>query len=128
MSSYAYREAFAESFSLAVSSDILSIAYGVHEAAGYEMALRADRYQGLKMAALPPTATTPAIPEEQVRIFHVPSLDFSSTEHEIPASERSAVELCGFGGGPVAGATKFFPGRVDAASGSSSGDLVSDEL
>jgi LPS-assembly protein len=86
LSSYAYRQAFAESFSLAVSSDILSIAYGVHEAAGYDMALRADRYQGLKMAAQPPTATTPAIPEEQVRIFHVPSLDFSSTEHEIGRS------------------------------------------
>jgi LPS-assembly protein len=86
LSSYAYREAFAESFSLAVSSDILSIAYGVHEADGYAEAVRADRYQGLKMAAVPPTATMPATPEEQVRIFHAPSLDFSSTEHEIGRS------------------------------------------
>ncbi len=69
-----------------MSSDILSIAYGVHEAAGYEMAVRADRYQGLKMAAQAATPTTPAIPEEQVRIFHAPSLDFSSTEHEIGRS------------------------------------------
>ena len=81
LSSYAYREAFAENFSLAVSSDILSIVYGVHEWDGYAAALRVDRYQGLKMAAVPATETTPAIPEEQVRIFHVPSLDFSSTEH-----------------------------------------------
>jgi LPS-assembly protein len=83
LSSYAYREAFAESFSLAVSSDILSIAYGVHEADGYAESARADRYQGLKAAAMPATPTTPATPEEQVRIFHAPSLDFSSTEHEI---------------------------------------------
>ncbi len=83
LSSYAYREAFAESFSLAVSSDILSIVYGVHEWDGYAAGLRTDRYQGLKMAAEPATATTPATPEEQVRIFHVPSLDFSSTEHRI---------------------------------------------
>jgi LPS-assembly protein len=86
LSSYAYREAFAESFSLAVSSDILSIVYGVHEANGYEEAGRADRYQGLKMAAVPATETTPGTPEEQVRIFHAPSLDFSSTEHEIGRS------------------------------------------
>ncbi len=86
LSSYAYREAFAESFSLAVSSDILSIAYGVHEANGYAEAVRADRYQGLKMAATPATSTAPAIPEEQVRIFHAPSLDFSSTEHPIAGS------------------------------------------
>jgi LPS-assembly protein len=83
LSSYAYREAFAESFSLAVSSDILSILYGVHEADGYSESVRTDRYQGLKAAAVAATATTPAIPEEQVRIFHAPSLDFSSTEHEI---------------------------------------------
>jgi LPS-assembly protein len=89
LSSYAYREAFAENFSLAVSSDILSIVYGVHEADGYAESARADRYQGLKMAAVAATATTPAIPEEQVRIFHAPSLDFNSTEHEIG---RSGVE------------------------------------
>ena len=86
LSSYAYRQAFAENFSLAVSSDIFSIAYGVHEADGYAEAARADRYQGLKMAAVPATETTPGTPEEQVRIFHAPSLDFSSTEHEIGRS------------------------------------------
>lgn len=86
LSSYPYREAFAESFNEAVSSDIFSILYGVHEEGGYVTAVRADRYQGLKMAEVAATATTPAIPEEQVRIFHVPSLDFSSTEHEIGRS------------------------------------------
>jgi LPS-assembly protein len=86
LSSYAYRQAFAENFSLAVSSDILSFVYGVHEANGYSESVRADRYQGLKMAAVAATPTTPAIPEQQVRIFHAPSLDFSSTEHEIGRS------------------------------------------
>lgn len=86
LSSYAYRLAFGENFSLAVSSDILSIAYGIHEAGGYAESARADRYQGLKMAAVAATPTTPAIPEEQVRIFHAPSLDFNSTEHEIGRS------------------------------------------
>jgi LPS-assembly protein len=86
LSSFAYREAFAESFNEAVSSDILSIVYGVHEEDGYLAAVRADRYEGLKKAAVAATATTPASPEEQVRIFHAPSLDFSATEHEIGRS------------------------------------------
>jgi LPS-assembly protein len=83
LSSYAYREAFAENFSVAVSSDILSILYGVHEWDGYAASARADRYQGLKQAAVAATPTTPAVPEEQIRIFHAPSLDFDSAEHEL---------------------------------------------
>jgi LPS-assembly protein len=86
LSSYAYREAFAENFSLAVSSDILSIVYGVHQWDGYSASARVDRYQGLKQSAVAATPTTPAIPEEEVRIFHAPSLDFNSTEHEIGRS------------------------------------------
>jgi LPS-assembly protein len=86
LSSYAYRLAFGETFSLAVSSDILSIGYGIHEADGYAESARADRYQGLKMAAVLATPTTPAVPEQQIRIFHAPSLDFDSTEHEIGRS------------------------------------------
>jgi LPS-assembly protein len=86
LSSYAYREAFTENFNEAVSSDIESILYGVHEADGYAMSAMVDRYQGLKQVAVPPTVTAPAIPEEQVRIFHVPSLGGSSTEHQLGTS------------------------------------------
>jgi LPS-assembly protein len=60
--------------------------YGVHEADGYDVGARADRYQGLKRTAVAATPTTPAVPEQQIHIFHVPSLDFSSTEHEIGRS------------------------------------------
>ncbi len=77
LSSYPYRQAFAEDFNEAVSSDIVSTIYAVHQWDGYSAGVRVERYQGLKMAA---TAKTP---EEEVRIFHVPSLEFSSTEHEI---------------------------------------------
>jgi LPS-assembly protein len=83
LSSFTYRQAFSENFSDAVSSDIFSVFYGVHEDNGFVSDVRADRYQGLKMTAVAATPTTPAIPEEQVKIFHVPSLDFSATEHEI---------------------------------------------
>jgi LPS-assembly protein len=86
LSSYQYRQAFAESFSQAVSSDILSIVYGVHEANGYAADARFDRYQGLKRTAMPATPETPAVLEQEVHIFHAPSLDFSSTEHELGRS------------------------------------------
>jgi LPS-assembly protein len=77
LSSYPYREAFTENFNQAVSTDILSIAYGVHESDGYAAGVRFDRYQGLKLV---PTAT---LPGEEVKIWHVPSLDFDMTEHEM---------------------------------------------
>ena len=77
LSSYIYREAFTENFNQAVSSDILSIAYGVHEANGYEASVDADRYQGLKQVQ---TAITP---QSQVRIFHVPSLNLDTTDHAL---------------------------------------------
>ncbi|MDW5264815.1 MULTISPECIES: LPS-assembly protein LptD [Acidobacteriaceae] len=83
LSSYPYREAFTENFNEAVSTDILSFAYGVHEADGFESDVRADRYQGLKRVAVPATPTTPAIPAQEIRIFHVPALEMYSTDHAI---------------------------------------------
>jgi LPS-assembly protein len=77
LSSYVYREAFTSNFNQAVSTDILSIAYAVHEANGYSIVAGADRYQGLKQI---PTSTTPG---EQVRIFHVPAVEVSTTDHEL---------------------------------------------
>lgn len=83
LSTYTYREAFSNSFNQAVSSDILSIAYGSYEQDGFEASGRADRYQGLKRSAVAATPTTPAVTEEQVRIFHAPSLDLNTTDHRL---------------------------------------------
>ncbi|CAN5603165.1 hypothetical protein BH10ACI4_BH10ACI4_21420 [soil metagenome] len=77
LSSYTYREAFTENFNQAVSTDILSTAYGMYQRNGYSFGARADRYQGLKRV---PTAT---VSGQQVRIFHAPSLDFDMTEHAL---------------------------------------------
>jgi LPS-assembly protein len=78
LSSYIYREAFTENFNQAVSTDITSIGYVTDERAGFALTGRADRYQGLKVV---PTTTTPG---EEVKIFHVPSLDFTGLDHPIP--------------------------------------------
>ncbi len=82
LSSYPYRQAFSNNFNQAVSSDIFSTAYAVHEAHGFLASAQADRYQGLKREALLATPTTPALPEQQVRIFHAPSLGFDTTDHQ----------------------------------------------
>ena len=82
LSSYVYREAFSENFNQAVSTDILSSAYGVHAEDGYTASVEADRYQGLKQVS-----TVVGTPEsgsgQQVRIFHAPSLNFSATDHPL---------------------------------------------
>ncbi len=77
LSSYIYREAFTDNFNEAVTSDILSTAYLTHESNGMEFTGLADRYQGIKLIA---AGTSP---EQQVRIFHAPTLSFHSTEHRL---------------------------------------------
>ena len=82
LSSFPYQEAFSTDFSQAASTDILSYAYGQHESDGYLAAFYSDRYLGLKEAAS--TASDgAAIPEEEVTIFHAPSLDVSTTDHAL---------------------------------------------
>lgn len=83
LSSYVYREAFTENFNQAVSTDILSTVYGVIERNGYAAALEADRYQGLKRVPVPATATTAGSAGQEVRIFHVPSFELSTTDHAL---------------------------------------------
>ena len=77
LSSYPFREAFTENFNQAVSTDILSIAYLSHQWDGYDLSVRGDRYQGLKRV---PQGN---LPGQDEKIFHVPSLDFSMTEHAL---------------------------------------------
>lgn len=83
LSSYVYREAFNENFNQAVSTDITSTAYGTVERNGYETAVEADRYQGLKRVPTAATATTPGTVGQEVRLFHVPALDLSTTDHAL---------------------------------------------
>ncbi len=82
LSSYVYREAFSESFNQAVSTDIVSYGYGVHGANGYTESVEADRYQGLKQVTVG-LGTPTSGSGQQVRIFHVPSFNFSATDHHV---------------------------------------------
>jgi len=83
LSSYIYREAFTDNFNQAVSTDILSYAYGVRNWDGYSAALRVDRYEGLKPAPETETQVAAEVPvtNSQVTIFHIPELSFAATDH-----------------------------------------------
>lgn len=78
LSSYIYREAFTNNFNQAITSDVLSTIYAVHQSNGIELGALADRYQGIKLIA---QGTTP---QQQVHLFHAPSLSVDTTEHRLP--------------------------------------------
>ncbi len=80
LSSYVYREAFTDNFNQAVTSDIVSTAFLSRQANGFQSAAYFDRYQGIKLVAQGST------PQQQVRIFHVPTLSFFTTDHRLGAT------------------------------------------
>lgn len=84
LSSYIYREAFSDTFNQAVTSDIVSTAYLSHAWDGIETAAEFDRYQGIKLVAQGST------PQQQVRIFHVPTFLLASTDHRVPGTGTAA--------------------------------------
>ncbi|MDP9039037.1 MAG: LPS assembly protein LptD, partial [Acidobacteriota bacterium] len=82
LSSFLYREGFADSFNQAVASDIVSTVYVAHAWNGTVSALEGDRYQGEKRVQ----SVTPrgvVLPEQEVHIFHAPALEFSTTDHRL---------------------------------------------
>lgn len=81
LSSFPYREAFSSNFNEAVSSDVVSTIYATREWDGLAASLEGDRYQGEKRVAN--TTTIPPQVEEQVRIFHAPALDFTTSDHRL---------------------------------------------
>src|ERR1700677_4576965 len=94
LSSYVYREAFAESFALAVASQVTSSAFLTQNDAGRSTSLHFDRYQNFEgITQEGDTYITP-----QIRILHVPSLDFDSIERSIPqAPARWSVDTSAAG-------------------------------
>ena len=79
LSSFVYREAFAESFSLAVASQVTSSAFITHNDSGRSASIRFDRYQNFEgITQVGNTYDTP-----QIRILHVPSLDFDTVDQRL---------------------------------------------
>jgi len=90
LSSFPYREAFSSNFNQAVSSDVISDVYALREWNGMAASLEGDRYEGEKRVASLPfpqcQAFVPSRCEEQVRIFHAPSIEFATTDHALGAT------------------------------------------
>ena len=84
LSSYIYREAFSDNYNQAVTSDIVSTAYLTHQRQGLEFGMLFDRYQGIKVVGN--ATAVPPIPQQEVHIFHAPTLAFDSTEHLVPST------------------------------------------
>ena len=76
LSSYVYRQAFAESFALAIASEVASTVFVTHNENGISESLDLDRYQNFQGVTL--TGTTYYTP--QIQILHLPSLDFNTVE------------------------------------------------
>ena len=79
LSSFPYREAFSTNFNEAVSTDVNSTIYATREWDDMSVSLEGDCYQGEKRIA----TTVPLQAEEQVHIFHAPSLEFAAGDHEL---------------------------------------------
>jgi LPS-assembly protein len=79
LSSFVYREAFAESFALAVASQVTSSAFVTHNDAGLSSSISFDRYQNFEgITQVGNTYDTP-----QIRILHVPRLDFDTVDRPL---------------------------------------------
>jgi LPS-assembly protein len=73
LSRYLFREAWGETFSQAVNSEVKSSAYATKAFDGYDLSVFARRYQNFQSTA----------PDDVVQILHTPSVDFSSANRRL---------------------------------------------
>ena len=101
LSSYVYRDAIAETFDLAVASQVTSSAFVTHNDDGRSASIHFDRYQNFEgITQVGNTYDTP-----QIRILHVPSLDFDTIDQPLQGTPvRWSVD------GSAAGLSRSEPG------------------
>jgi LPS-assembly protein len=76
LSSYVYRQAFAENFSIATSSEVKSDTFLQHEHQGVAESLYLARYQSFQSDTL----------GDEVRILHLPSIVAEAVDHPLPGT------------------------------------------
>jgi LPS-assembly protein len=110
LSSYVYREAFAESlsFALAVASEVTSSAFVTHNDNGFSESIHFDRYQNFQGISQVGTGySTP-----QIQILHLPSADFDTVDLRFEGTRL----LWGFDGS-AAGLSRSEPGFSSGEAG-----------
>lgn len=72
LNSYVYRQAFEESYALAIDSEVKSQAFVAHSRDGFTESARFDRYQSFQNSSEP---------GDEIRILHLPSIQFDGDDH-----------------------------------------------
>ena len=72
LSSYVYRQAFEENYSVAINSEVKSQAFLMHSKGGLSESVLFDRYQSFQNSSQP---------GDEIRILHLPSIQFDGNDH-----------------------------------------------
>jgi LPS-assembly protein len=80
LSSFLFRQAFSETYSQAVNSEVKSVAFISHNLAGFSLNGSAERYQNFFQDPLTNSFSN------QVRILHLPMVEVNGLEQRIPSS------------------------------------------
>jgi LPS-assembly protein len=105
LSSYVYRQSFAESFAQGIASQVQSLAFITHNVGGVSSSVRFDRYQNFEgMTLVGNTYDTP-----QISILRLPSLDFDTVDRAFGPSALGAALEWGVDGS-AAGLSRSEPG------------------
>jgi len=80
LSSFLFRQAFSETYSQAVNSEVKSVAYLSHNVNGFSLNASAGRYQNFYQDPLTKTYSN------QVKILHLPMAEVNGLERRIPSS------------------------------------------
>lgn len=80
LSSFLFRQAFSETYSQAVNSEVRSVGYLSHNLAGFSLNASAERYQNFFQDPL--TATF----SDQIRILHLPVVELNGLEQSVFSS------------------------------------------
>jgi LPS-assembly protein len=80
LSSFLFRQAFSETYSQAVDSEVRSVAYISHNLAGFSLNASAGRYQNFYQDPLTNSYS------DQVKIFHLPTVEVNGLEQWIRSS------------------------------------------
>lgn len=87
LSSYTYRQVFAENYTLAVASEVKSWGFLTHEKNGFASSLDMERYEKYASDAS----------GDEIRILHLPRMEFDAADHDLGHSGVLAGGEASFG-------------------------------
>jgi LPS-assembly protein len=82
LSSFLFRQAFSETYTQAVNSEVKSVAYMSHNLSGFSLNASADRYQNFYQDP----ASNPPSYSNQIKIYRLPMAEINGLEQRIPSS------------------------------------------